>query len=402
MKKSIIILTMAMLISITLTGCEFQEIDNPDTESEPEIQIATIATQTEHAAPKPAPTTETQALSETIQTVPEEVTESDTDANSNFICYTDSDFEKAIFVALLDGLCVNTIPDCYIMADSDSDNYSEFMIAMPTSETTSQNIVLESPATAGIYYYDATGVSNDFFVIDSEQNKVLLNENTRSELKTEMPEFQNPETEELEQIQETENNAPIISREYFEWQGNHWETVSILYGNHCYWNNTNVSTGEFLTHAENTPKISPTEDIFNIYLAGDIQKITNAFYEYLAKYYKQLEKPVSADINGDGIPEQFLFVQNLSKNWISNIHNLYESDGELDITGLDAMHTTCFVLDYVENYVRIRSENFDRKYIFAESGGMLFAYDDTNSIQTIQYSDRNAVLGEHFMSVMWG
>lgn len=376
MKKSMIMLTMAMTVSVILTGCGFQKIENPETDSE--IHIATIQTQTEHAAPKPAPTTETQPQSESVETTPEEMdSNSESDTNPQVVYYSDSDFEKAIFAALLDGLCTTFAPQCYVMADADNDNQSEFMIAMPVSETSSQNIVLESPASAGIYYYDATGVYNDFFVIDPEQNKVLLNENTRSE------------------------DDYIISREYFEWQGNHWETVSLLYDSHCYWNNANVSTDEFIANAENLLQINQPEDILNICLTGDIEEITDAFYQYLSKYYK-LEKPVIADINNDGHTERVLVVQNLSKNWVANIHNLYESDGILDTSKLEAMHTTCFVLDSLGHSVRIRSENFDRKYTFAESGGMLFAYDDTNSMQTIQYSDSNDILGQHFMSMMWG
>ncbi|MDE5736733.1 MAG: hypothetical protein K2H93_00025, partial [Oscillospiraceae bacterium] len=175
-----------------------------------------------------------------------------------------------------------------------------------------------------------------------------------------------------------------------------------LYGNRCYWNNQNVSTGEFLANAEKIIPVEKSEDVLNIYLIGDMQEIANDFYAYLAKYYKQLEKPILADMNSDGSPEQIIVVQNLSKNWVSNMHNLYESDNEFQATGLNSMHTTCFILDNTENCVRIRSANFDRKLTFEESAGMLFAYDDTNSMQTIQYSEKDAILGEHFMSVMWG
>lgn len=398
MKKSIMIMTMAMLGSVLITGCEFQEIDNSNhTEPEPDIQIATIATQAEHAAPKPAPVVETQPKSEISETVSEENSESDTE--NKMIYYSDSDFEKAIFAALLDGLCTDTISECYIMADADNDSYSELMVALPISETASQNIVLESPNSAGIYYYDATGVSNDFFVVDPELNKVLLNENTRADTIKETEETQ--VDEEQEETQNTNINN-IISREYFEWQGNHWESISILYGNRCYWNNQNVSTGEFLANAEKIIPVEKSEDVLNIYLIGDMQEIANDFYAYLAKYYKQLEKPILADMNSDGSPEQIIVVQNLSKNWVSNMHNLYESDNEFQATGLNSMHTTCFILDNTENCVRIRSANFDRKLTFEESAGMLFAYDDTNSMQTIQYSEKDAILGEHFMSVMWG
>ena len=64
------------------------------------------------------------------------------------------------------------------------------------------------------------------------------------------------------------------------------------------------------------------------------------------------------------------------------------------------MHTTCFVFDLTENAkVRIRSENFDRRYQFRESGGKLFAYDDTNTIQTVQYSNEADGFGVDIMSV---
>ncbi|MDE6088371.1 MAG: hypothetical protein K2G25_08305, partial [Oscillospiraceae bacterium] len=385
---------IAWSISVLLTGCGFQETENLETE--PEIHIATIPTQTKQKestasefrkaeSPKNPENSENPESSEqnpdsNSDSNPEEASETESETEPEVIPYSDYDFEKAIFDALLDGLCCNTAMPSFVMADTDRDHYAEFMISIPVSETSSQNIVLESPASSGVYYYDATGIQNDFFVIDLEQNQVFLNENTRSE----------------------ENPDSIISREYFEWAGNQWETVSLLYGNHCYWNNANVSTDEFYTNAEKLVELSGSEDVFNIYLTNaELKEVTNAFYEYLSRYY-QPSKPITADINGDGMSEQIIFVQNLSKNWISNVHNLYETDGILDVTGLNAMHTTCFVLDYIGENVRIRSENFDRRYTFSQSGGMLFAQDDTNAMQTIQYTDHADGLGEHFMSVMWG
>ncbi|MDE5753322.1 MAG: hypothetical protein K2H89_02060 [Oscillospiraceae bacterium] len=381
-KKNRSPLIVLLSISVLLTGCGFQEIENPESDSQ--IHIATIPQQAEHAAPKPAPTTETKSETENFSETaienkerPELETEAESETEPEIAPYSDYDFEKAVFAALLDGLCSNTDSPTFVMADVDRDHYAEFMISIPVSETSSQNIVLESAVSAGVYYYDATGIQNDFFVIDPEQNQVFLNENTCSE----------------------EGN--IISREYFEWQSNQWETVSLLYGNHCYWNNANVSTDEFYTNAEKLIDVFQPEDVFNIYLSAEMKEVTDAFYQYLSKYYKP-SKPITADINGDGMSEQIIFVQNLSKNWIGNVHNLYETDGVLDTTGLSAMHTTCFVLDYVGESVRIRSENFDRKYQFEESGGMLWAYSDTNATQTIQYTDSLDGLGKHFMSVMWG
>lgn len=387
-------LFIAWSISVLLTGCGFQEIENLETE--PEIHIATIPVQTEqkeNTAPESgkAESLENRENSENSENSeqnpdsdsdpnPEEAFETESETEPEVIPYSDYDFEKAIFAALLDGLCCNTAMPSFVMADTDRDHYAEFMISIPISETSSQNVVLESPASSGVYYYDATGIRNDFFVIDPEQNQVFLNENTRSE----------------------ENPDSIISREYFKWAGNQWETVSLLYGNHCYWNNANVSTDEFYANAEKLVELSGSEDVFNIYLTNaELKEVTNAFYEYLSRYY-QPSKPIAADINGDGMSEQIISVQNLSKNWVSNLHNLYETDGVLDVTGLNAMHTTCFVLDYIGENVRIRSENFDRRYTFSQSSGMLFAQDDTNAMQTIQYTNHADGLGEHFMSVMWG
>ncbi|MDE6729919.1 MAG: hypothetical protein K2J71_03990 [Oscillospiraceae bacterium] len=383
---------IAWSISVLLTGCEFQETENLETE--PEIHIATIPTGQKK-------NTEIKISEISVQNPdldlnpdsdsdpdpdPEEASESESDSETEsetepeVIPYSDYDFEKAIFAALLDGLCYHTQMPSFVMADTDRDHYAEFMISIPISETSSQNVVLESPVSSGIYYYDATGIQNDFFVIDPEQNQVFLNENTRS----------------------GENPDAIISREYFKWSGNQWETISLLYGNHCYWNNANVGTDEFYANAEKLMVLFNSEDVFNIYLDNtELKEVTNAFYDYLSRYY-QPSKPITADINGDGMSEQIISVQNLSKNWVSNVHNLYDTDGVLDLTGLDAMHTTCFVLDYIGETVRIRSENFDRRYTFSQSGGMLFAKDDTNAMQTIQYTDHPDGLGEHFMSVMWG
>ncbi|MDE5769461.1 MAG: hypothetical protein K2H82_08760 [Oscillospiraceae bacterium] len=393
-KQSRSMLFIAWSVSVLLTGCGFQEIENLETE--PEIHIATIPVQTEqkeNTAPESgkAESLENRENSENSENSeqnpdsdsdpnPEEAFETESETEPEVIPYSDYDFEKAIFAALLDGLCCNTAMPSFVMADTDRDHYAEFMISIPISETSSQNVVLESPASSGVYYYDATGIRNDFFVIDPEQNQVFLNENTRSE----------------------ENPDSIISREYFKWAGNQWETVSLLYGNHCYWNNANVSTDEFYANAEKLVELSGSEDVFNIYLTNaELKEVTNAFYEYLSRYY-QPSKPIAADINGDGMSEQIISVQNLSKNWVSNLHNLYETDGVLDVTGLNAMHTTCFVLDYIGENVRIRSENFDRRYTFSQSSGMLFAQDDTNAMQTIQYTNHADGLGEHFMSVMWG
>lgn len=399
------ILLTAWSVAVLLTGCGFQEIEN--SEPEPEIHIATIpAIQSKNPGnpgnsvdsenpgnltnlenPEDLENPENSGNPENLGNLDSEADpgsetdseiESETEPEIN--SYTDYDFEKAIFAALLDGLCCETAMPSFVMADTDRDHYAEFMISIPISETSSQNVVLESPVSSGVYYYDATGIENDYFVIDPEQNQVFLNENTRSE--------SNPDS--------------IVSREYFEWAGNQWETISLLYGNHCYWNNQNVSTGEFYDNADKLVRLSGSEDVFNIRLHhAELKEVTNAFYDYLSRYY-QPSRPITADINGDGMSEQIISVQNLSKNWVSNVHNLYDTDGVLDITGLNAMHTTCFVLDYVGEDVRIRSENFDRRYTFAQSGGMLFAQDDTNAMQTIQYTDHADGLGEHFMSVMWG
>ncbi|MBR1554095.1 MAG: hypothetical protein IJ644_01740, partial [Oscillospiraceae bacterium] len=64
------------------------------------------------------------------------------------------------------------------------------------------------------------------------------------------------------------------------------------------------------------------------------------------------------------------------------------------------IHTTCFVLDAVsDGRIRIRSENFDRRYRFTQAGGRLFAYDDTNSMQTVQYSAEKDGFGKRFLSI---
>ncbi len=395
MKKIISMLTASALFSVLVTGCGIQQEENivPET-SAPEIHVATIPAETQALTTSPpsvetsVPETETVLLTEAAELlpteiIPEEVPATETvssEPKSTLVYqYHDIDFDKAVFAALLDGIAGTSGTEYYFVSDPDRDGASEFLVTLPQSETSSQNFILENMASAGVYYYNATGAENDFYVIDPATGNIYLNENTRSD-----------------------DGTDIISREYFEWTGGKWQSACMLYKNNCYWNYETVTAEEFLQNAEAMNRIA-TEDIFNLSLSGTPETVAEAFYQYLAKTFK-LERAVAADIDGDGFTEQVLVVQNLSQRWCANIKDLYQEADQapafFDTEPLSNIHTTCFVIDTVgAGRVRVRSENFDRRYRFTQSGGRLFAYDDMNIIQTVQYSAENDGLGKHFLSV---
>lgn len=373
MKTIISMLTATALSSVLLTGCGLQQTENANIKSgESEFQIATIQTEPPVKS-APAPVTEPSGTTEA-----EEIPESNSPETQETIQYNPIAFDKAVFAAVLDAVAGNIRTNDYLVSDPDRDGMSELLVILPDTETRSQNLVIENMLSAGIYYYDATGAENDYFVLDPETGDVFLNENTRS------------------------GDGSVISREYFHWTGMQWVSSCLLYGYKCYWNGEETTPEAFYAHADSMLSITPPEDIFNVHVLGTPETAAEAFYQYLSQYFK-LDRPVAADIDGNGTTEQVLFVQNLCKSWNANVRNLYGTDSILNTDRISSVHTTCFVLDTDESgYVRVRSENFDRKYKFSQSGGMLFAYDDTNSMQTIQYSTANDGLGKHFMTMMWG
>ncbi|MBR1529091.1 MAG: hypothetical protein IJ642_07295 [Oscillospiraceae bacterium] len=370
MKKIFSVLTASVMFSGMLTGCGTRQETESVENTVPDIQIATIqvetqTTQEEEIIPPSAVSTEAVQ-----QQLPAQMT---TENPKKTLNYQTELFDKAVFGALLSGL--SEYPIDFIASDADRDSSLELLVALPVSETFSQNIVFENINSSGMYYYDATGVTNDFYVMDPANGNIYLNENTR-----------------------TDDGAAIISQEYFEWTGSSWRSACMLYSNNCYWNYENVTVGEFEAYAASMQKIY-LEDLFNLTVSGTPETAAEAFYQYLAKWFKP-ERPVSADIDGDGTPEYYVSVQNLSKPWYSNVRNLYSQETTLIADSVMNMHTTCFVFDFVEGgKVRIRSENFDRRYRFNQSGGKLFAYDDTNTIQTVQYSNEPDGFGTHIMSV---
>ena len=375
MTKKIIIMLMTLTVAARLTACG-TVIQNPDAEPEQEIHVATIPAPAEDAEQP----TRYSPVSEAVETAPTEtvedgliiITEETTEPEQH---YNTLKFDEAVFAAILDTI---DSPVTYFANDLDGDSVAEFLISAPLEEGRSRNIVLEGIPTSGLYYYDATGVDNDFYVINPENGRALLNENTHDE----------------------EGNS--VSTEYFVWTGNSWELVSQLYGYNCYWNYEPTTQETFLNNAGQMQSVGTPEDIFNIYLNGTPEQNAKDFYDYLSEYF-QISAPLTADIDSDGTPEQVLFIQNLTKRWGSNVISIYGQESVFDTEKLNNVHTTCFVLDTAnDGRTRLRSENFDRKYTFQVSGTMLFAYDDTNSMQTIQYSRENDGRGIHFMSMMWG
>ncbi len=394
MKTIISMLTASALFSVLLTGCGIQQEENTiSATSAPEIHIDTIPAETQALTTVPpvetsAPETETVLLTEAAEILPSEIIPAElpsTEAVSSepkttlVYQYNDILFDKAIFAALLDSIGGTSGTQYFFVSDPDRDGASEFLVTLPETSVSSRNLIFENMTSAGIYYYNATGAENDFYVIDPVTGNVYLNENTRSD-----------------------DGIDIISREYFEWTGSKWQSACMLYRNNCYWNYEPVTVEQFLQNADAMNRIT-AEDIFNLTISGTPESAADAFYQYLSKSFK-LERPIAADVDGDGFTEQILFVQNLSQKWCANIKDLYqEADKEpayLDTEALSNVHTTCFVLDSVgAGRVRIRSENFDRRYRFTQSGGKLFAYDDMNIIQTVQYSAENDDFGKHFLSV---
>ncbi|MBE6876438.1 MAG: hypothetical protein E7496_06905 [Ruminococcus sp.] len=364
-------LTASVMFSVLLTGCGIQQEENSIPEpTVPDIQIATIPVETKSAV-SPAPVTaETDAVSAEIPEIQDEtVTTARPEKTLN---YNTVIFDKAIFATLLDSITGGT--DYYFVSDPDRDGMSELLVSIPQTESSSQNLILESMGSAGIYYYDATGVQNDFFVLDPVTGDVYLNENTVE-------------------------NGYLVSQEYFQWTGSKWQSACMLYNGSCYWNYQDVTVDEFIANADAMLDITPAEDIFNISFTGTPETAGEAFYQYLAKYFKA-EHPVSADIDGDGTTEQVICVQNLSKSWCANVRSLYDEESIFNTEALSNIHTTCFVLDTVsDGRVRIRAENFDRKYSFTQAGGRLFAYDDANSMQTVQYSAEKDGFGKRFLSI---
>ncbi|GEM_PF-2727962 len=377
MKTIISMLTASVMFSLLLTGCGTAAEQNSQEETLPDLQIAAIPIETQkEAAPVPDLPSETVLLTEAAETLPEEIipemlpTE---ETPQEPVSYNTAAFDKAIFGAMLDAVADKT--QYYFVSDPDRDGMSEMLITLPDSETSSRNVIMEGLNSAGIYYYAAAGAENDFFVLDPSTGDVYLNENTRSQ-----------------------DGESIISREYFQWTGSQWQSACMLYNGACYWNYEPTSVEQFLANADAMLSITPPEDIFNMTVSGTPEQAADAFYDYLSDWFS-LERPVAADIDGDGSPEQVLCVQNLSKRWCADIRNLYQTESFFDAEKLNAIHTTCFVLDAVNGRTRIRSQNFDRKYRFAQSGGRLFAYDDTNTTQTVQYSKINDGFGKYFLSM---
>jgi len=374
MKKIAPLLMASVMLSEILTGCSTQQESELPEEPAPDIQIATISVETQPEQEETA--VQSVPVTEAVQYLPSEIIPelpSETTAPVKTMNYQTELFDKAVYAAVLDGL--SEFPIDFIATDADRDSALELLVALPISETSSQNIVFENMNSCGIYYYDATGVENDFYVMDPVNGNIYLNENTHAD-----------------------NSDTVISQEYFEWTGSVWQSACMLYGNDCYWNYETVSIGEFEAYAASMQNIY-SEDLFNLSFSGTPETAAEAFYQYLARWF-QTERPVSADIDGDGTPEYYVSVQNLGKPWYSNSVNLYTDENSLDMGSVMNMHTTCFVFDFVEDgKVRIRSENFDRKYQFRQSGGKLFAYDDTDTIQTVQYSGEDDGFGMHIMSV---
>ncbi|MBR0483842.1 MAG: hypothetical protein IJJ69_03580 [Oscillospiraceae bacterium] len=373
MKTINLMLTASVMFSVVLTGCGIQQEETSVAESTmPDIQIATIPVETKSAATPPPAVAETEAEAVPAENsdIPEETSVSSKPEKT--LNYNTVLFDKAIFAALLDSITGGT--DYYFVSDPDRDGFSELLVSIPQTESSSQNLILEGLGSAGIYYYDATGVQNDFFVLDPVTGDVYLNENTVE-------------------------NGLLVSQEYFQWTGSKWQSACMLYNGSCYWNYQEITVDEFLANADAMLGITPAEDIFNITFTGTPESAANAFYQYLAGYFKT-EHPVSADIDGDGTTEQIISVQNLSKSWCANVRSLYDENSFFNIESLSNIHTTCFVLDTAsDGRVRIRSENFDRRYRFTEAGGKLFAYDDTNSMQTVQYSAEKDGFGKRFLSI---
>ncbi len=369
MKKIISMLTASAMFSVILTGCGIQpETGSEEPEIIPDIQIATIQIETQAET---VPET-VQPPVQSTETVPHSSDTNTSHKPEKASSYATEIFDKAVYSALLSGL--TDYPSDFIVTDADDDGMLEFLVAMPISDSSSQNFVFESVGTAsGLYYYDATGIKNDFYVIEPETNKVYLNENTR-----------------------TEDGAAVISQEYFRWDGRSWKSTCMLYSNNCYWDNQNVTTGEFQSHAAAMQNIY-LEDIFNISAAGTPSTAAEAFYQYLLSKGFAPQKPLSADMNGDGALEYYVAVQDIAKPWYSHMKNLYNHDETLETLNF---YTACFIFDKTENNtMRIRSENFDRRYRFSQSGQKIFAYDDTETIQTVQYSGEPDGFGVHIMSV---
>ncbi len=370
MKKSILAITA---VSFLLSGC------GTAVDQEPELHIATIPAQPDAPVSSVSvpPTEETQPEVSAEHKPPESTTEmiSATDTTDT-ASYEAAMFDRAVFAAVMDPL--TDVPGMYLLNDIDGDGMTEFLLAVPVSDTQSWNIILESPGSAGVYYYQATGLINDYFVIDPEDGQGRINENNHSD------------------------TGEIISSEYFRWTGTALELTSQLYGGSCYWNYQGTSSSDFLAKAAAMQSVQ-NEEIFNLVFSGTPEQIANSFHEYLSGYFKQVKPPVAADIDGNGSIEQVIVIQNLTKRWASNIISLYDQDETMNTDPLANVHTTCFVLDDIGNgMTRLRPANFDRKYTFAAAGGRLFAYDDTNTMQTIEYSTENAAPGKQFMSIMWG
>lgn len=369
MKIISVMLTAPVLISMLLTGCGFQQEGYQAETEMPPVGIATIPVET-----KPVVTESPDIVQNT------ELSTENLNQEESASVYSRTVFDKAMFAALLKAAADDCYTDSFYVGDVDKDGYSELVATLPYSESTSANLLFDDFNSAGLYYYGATGAANDYFVINPETGDVYLNENTRSE-----------------------DSKSVVSREYFKWKDKKWDSACMLYGGRCYWDYENTSSSSFSKKASALKQIKPAEDIFNIFVTGTTQVAADELYKYLSKYFA-LEHPFSVDIDSDGKKEQVLFIQNMNKAWCTEIKNLYTTDGYFNPSTFQNMHTTCFVLDEAgENMVRIRSENFDRKYRFVELNDRLFAYDENDELQTFQYSDANSGVNTHFMSMvkMW-
>ncbi len=366
------ILTVSVLFSLLWTGCSIQPYQNAETETELPIEIATLPVETKSFADNSSveqPVQEAETSAETAA-APEKQTP----------FYSTSIFDKAIFAALLKGAADGIYTNSFYVGDVDHDGGVEMVASIPYTEKTSANLIFDNYDSAGLYYYGATGIENDFFVLDPTAQKVYLNENTRSA-----------------------DGEAIISREYFEWQGKRWNSACMLYGSRCYWNYADTSEADFMSKVSALQSVQPAEDIFNLKINGKIDEITTQFYQYLTKYFHP-ETPLSVDLDGDNLADYVIPIQNLAGSWCSNLRNLYDTEGYFNEQGIRNVHTTCFILDTTsDGLVRIRSENFDRKYTFREIKMKLFAYDENEVMQTFQYSSEDSCVDKQFMSMvkMW-
>ncbi|MBR4320140.1 MAG: hypothetical protein IKP69_08855 [Oscillospiraceae bacterium] len=378
MKKIIAMLTATVMFSLLLTGCGISlENNSPDETAVPDIQIAAIPIETQSAT-SPAPVSDTRQQAET-QAKNQSQIETTAQTEIKIGNYTGEMFEKAIFAALLRGAISDEDIAYYTICDADKDNANELLAIIPYTEGSSENLVFEHPSSPGFFYYDATGANNDYYAIDPSTEDVYLCENTRSR-----------------------DGSSIVAREYFHWSGRLWQSTCMLYGGKCYWNYANTTEEDFLAKSNALIRLNAEEDILNLSLPGTPETAAEAFYKYLSKYFA-VDRPLSVDIDGNGSKEQVVFVQNLPKSWWGNMRKIYESDSEhtLDINIFKSAHTTCFVFDTgADGNVRVRSENFDRKYRFAQYNDTLVAYDENNDLQTISYAVEDAGFGKHIMSVI--